>query len=351
MQQPFDYIAEANATASNNFHGNLIPLQHLSDVLRNAVEALNELDKVKKALFYGRTFDLPEKYNSPSLHPNVFGVPVLIGNGDPKRGELIFHGIIGKATECGELLELVQECLFGNAVMFDETNAIEEVGDGFWYDAILLKQLDATFEQTQKLNIAKLRHRFPNRFTEFDANNRDLFGERQILEAFGEPVKVEISNIANYRGSETLPVPPNHVFAGVNESAGYLHECVKCGAIQDVNDKEPCGSGEQTPKGQAKLKAAELGKQFAVIENWIFVGSVLVGDVREHPRLGSADACTTSRIERFDEAQNICITKNTFYWLGTKYCAKVRTPEELEAAGKVIDEVCGPITPAVDTGD
>lgn len=92
----------------------------------------------------------------------------------------VIHAIIGKATEAGELLEALSAAAEGEA--FDAVNALEEVGDGFWYDALLLRAIGSNFGEAQSVNIAKLRRRFPNAFTEFDANNRDLFEERKILE-------------------------------------------------------------------------------------------------------------------------------------------------------------------------
>ena len=68
-------------------------------------------------------------------------------------------------------------------ISFDVTNFKEEIGDGMWYDAIGLEAVDGTIAETQNTNIAKLRARFPNKFTEYDANNRNLSAERKILES------------------------------------------------------------------------------------------------------------------------------------------------------------------------
>ena len=175
----FDYIAEANVTASNNFHGSRVPLYHFQGALNEAIKALEALDTIKKAIFYGRDLvGLPERHD---VVVNCHQLPSRIDNENEKRGELLLHSIIGKATEAGEQLELLQSVLFGN-VPFDEVNFVEEIGDGQWYDAIGLRAVGVTFDECQRRNIAKLRHRFPNAFTEYDANNRDLFGERKILE-------------------------------------------------------------------------------------------------------------------------------------------------------------------------
>jgi NTP pyrophosphatase (non-canonical NTP hydrolase) len=65
---------------------------------------------------------------------------------------------------------------------FDEVNMREEVGDVFWYFAILADTCGFTFEEAQRVNIAKLRMRYGEKFSEFDAKNRNLTAERTILE-------------------------------------------------------------------------------------------------------------------------------------------------------------------------
>ena len=181
--KPFDYIKEAHLTASPHFHGEKVPLAHFAEVLKQAIEALQALDKVKKTLFYGR--ELPIANTSGEVFKNCKGLQIWISDTcspeDDEAARNIIHGIIGKATEAGELLEALHATTV-RGLPFDFANAIEEVGDGFWYDALLARACGRTFEGIQRINIAKLRNRFPNAFTEYDANNRDLFGERRILE-------------------------------------------------------------------------------------------------------------------------------------------------------------------------
>ena len=183
-QPVFDYVAEAHLTASPKFYGELVPLAHFDAVLSQAIDALNALDRVKKCLFYGRELGpLAEGVETGEVYQNCNGLPGWISDRpeDDEKARNIIHAIIGKATEAGELLELLHATANTGAT-FDDVNAIEEVGDGFWYDALVLRALGSNFGEAQRVNIAKLRHRFPNAFTEYDANNRDLFGERRILE-------------------------------------------------------------------------------------------------------------------------------------------------------------------------
>lgn len=93
----------------------------------------------------------------------------------------ILHGLMGMTTETGEAMDALKKYLIYGKPL-DMTNLEEETGDLFWYCAILADACDFTFESSMEKNIAKLRLRYPNRFTEYDAMNRNLEGERQILE-------------------------------------------------------------------------------------------------------------------------------------------------------------------------
>jgi NTP pyrophosphatase (non-canonical NTP hydrolase) len=91
------------------------------------------------------------------------------------------HAAMGICTESGELMDaLKKHLIYGKPI--DNVNVQEEAGDLFWYVAILADAFNFTFEDTMEKNIAKLKARYPNRFTEKDAQLRDLDKERKILE-------------------------------------------------------------------------------------------------------------------------------------------------------------------------
>ena len=93
----------------------------------------------------------------------------------------MLHASMGMVTEAGELADMLKKHIFyGKEV--DKTNAIEEAGDVLWYLAVLLDTLGVSFEEVMEKNIAKLRARYPDKFTKDDAINRDLKVEREILE-------------------------------------------------------------------------------------------------------------------------------------------------------------------------
>lgn len=93
----------------------------------------------------------------------------------------LLHAAMGLCTEAGEFMDMMKKhILYGKPL--DEVNLKEELGDKLWYTALALDELKSTFELVFDVNIAKLRARYPNNFTEHDALNRDLDAERKILE-------------------------------------------------------------------------------------------------------------------------------------------------------------------------
>lgn len=91
------------------------------------------------------------------------------------------HAALGIATESGELLDMLKKTIFYGKP-FDRTNLIEECGDMFWYVALLCDANEIDLKDILDRNIAKLKARYPEKFTEHAANNRNLEKEREILE-------------------------------------------------------------------------------------------------------------------------------------------------------------------------
>lgn len=93
----------------------------------------------------------------------------------------LLHGAIGIATESGELLSPIKAHVFYGKEL-DKTNLKEELGDILWYIAITADELDISFEELMEKNIAKLKARYGDKFSEHMAKNRNLDNERKILE-------------------------------------------------------------------------------------------------------------------------------------------------------------------------
>ena len=181
-----DYIKQALVTKSDQFHPDKVSFEFFCDTLTTAITALQDLDKIKKSLFYGK-----QLHEGETPIPTCINLPVECFSADPDQddgekahdqGVDVLHAILGIATEAGELLEALNIGMFGDDG-FDLVNVAEELGDVFWYQAILADSAGLSFEKLQQQNIDKLRARYGDKFTAFDAMNRDLFEERKVLES------------------------------------------------------------------------------------------------------------------------------------------------------------------------
>lgn len=111
------------------------------------------------------------QYHGPYVNPHL----------SSHVNEFILHGALGISTEAGEILDAVKKSIFYGKP-FDLVNLQEEIGDCFWYLAILAKEAGMSFEDIMAQNINKLKTRYPDKFTEEKALNRDLIAERRELE-------------------------------------------------------------------------------------------------------------------------------------------------------------------------
>lgn len=91
------------------------------------------------------------------------------------------HAAYGMQTEAAEFTDMLKKAEFYGKPL-DRVNLLEELGDQLWYIAIALDTLDSSFEEVMGRNIAKLQARYPEKFTEDSALNRNLETERKILE-------------------------------------------------------------------------------------------------------------------------------------------------------------------------
>lgn len=148
--------------------------------LLKKAKAIGEcLDAYKKAVFYGKPLPPGANYVDDSRNmiiDDIFGKEI---SEDVKAISLI-HGIMGLWTENAELTEWLFNT---NTEHMDRANLKEEIGDHLWYLAELCAGGSLSLQDCAVTNIAKLRTRFPNRFTDENAINRNLAAERLTLEA------------------------------------------------------------------------------------------------------------------------------------------------------------------------
>lgn len=91
------------------------------------------------------------------------------------------HYTLGMVTESAEIADVFKKNLaYGKPI--DWVNLQEEIGDVMWYIANFCRRNGFDLEKILDTNIEKLRARYPEKFTEDNANIRDLDKERRILE-------------------------------------------------------------------------------------------------------------------------------------------------------------------------
>jgi hypothetical protein len=152
----------------------------IAETLKRAIKIGDEVDVLKRAVFYGSNFVDSSNEAVPPMEMSV---------GDDESDDYptadMIHSAMGIFTEAAEFLSAVYSSCFEDQ-SFDTTNAIEELGDLEWYMAVMRKRLGVMQEQVQRINIAKLKARYPDKFATREALNRDLEHERSILESSGE---------------------------------------------------------------------------------------------------------------------------------------------------------------------
>lgn len=91
------------------------------------------------------------------------------------------HMILGIQTESAEIADVYKKNIaYGKDL--DLVNVKEEIGDLMWYIVNLCTLKGWDLEDIMHTNINKLKARFPEKFTNENALNRDLDLERAILE-------------------------------------------------------------------------------------------------------------------------------------------------------------------------
>lgn len=91
------------------------------------------------------------------------------------------HMLLGMTTEVGELSDVFKKEMAYN-VPVDWVNVGEELGDILFYLASFARINDINLEEVLDKNMKKLSARYPEKFSEYYAKNRDLIRERLILE-------------------------------------------------------------------------------------------------------------------------------------------------------------------------
>lgn len=86
----------------------------------------------------------------------------------------VLNAIIGLVGEAAEIQDAYKKMVF-QGHPFSEEKIIDELGDVFWYAALLCKALNITFEDVFDYNIKKLRKRYGDHFESSKSVNREEY--------------------------------------------------------------------------------------------------------------------------------------------------------------------------------
>jgi len=123
-----------------------------------------------------------ENYVEAVLRTDCPITPELIARISEPQTVRLLHATIGMVTEAAELADMLKKHIFYGRPL-DPVNAAEELGDNQWYVGLAIDVLKTTMNDILTMNIDKLRLRYPEKFNEADAHDRDIAAERLLLES------------------------------------------------------------------------------------------------------------------------------------------------------------------------
>ena len=177
-----------NERLSNCRTGKLIDLS-----FRESIAVGEGMNDLKRFLFYGKSLPLQSQTWWESGRARALArarCPVAIGSETDKRLaaalnnpiiQRLLHVGAGLQTEASEFNQALYDHLFHEKPL-DMVNLAEELGDSCWYIGIGCRALGITLAALLRNNIAKLFKRFRGKFCYDRVGNRDLAGERAVLE-------------------------------------------------------------------------------------------------------------------------------------------------------------------------
>lgn len=146
-----------------------------------------KIDSIKKYLFYGKkikSHDLARILFAGVYFNAICPSKKRLQNSKNKEAFIaLFHMLLGIVSEAGEISERLIQIVKQDYEFREEdiVNLIEEIGDIEWYQAMGLRALGTDYETAWAKNIEKLKTRFPDKFTEERAINRDVDKEYEVL--------------------------------------------------------------------------------------------------------------------------------------------------------------------------
>jgi NTP pyrophosphatase (non-canonical NTP hydrolase) len=95
------------------------------------------------------------------------------------HGSQLLHSVIGLTGEVGELASAIEKFAYYEQE-FDANNVVEEIGDCLWYLVELCDALGISLETCMDLNIAKLKSRYPDKFSQERAKEENRNRQKEL---------------------------------------------------------------------------------------------------------------------------------------------------------------------------
>ena len=92
-------------------------------------------------------------------------------DGQPVSDLRLLNGLMGLNGEAGECIDILKKYLFQGHDL-DKKHLAEELGDVAWYLSVAADALGYSLQEIFKMNIEKLRDRYPDGFEEERSINR-----------------------------------------------------------------------------------------------------------------------------------------------------------------------------------
>lgn len=137
-------------------------------------------EAIKKEMRKVKSVDCMAKYQEEVLRTankmsTIFLMQHVISdceeNPDSNKTAWMLEGALGLSGEVGEVVDILKKSIFQGHPL-DVRKVALELGDVMWYLALLAHSIGYNLDEVTKMNIEKLKNRYPNGFTTTDSLNR-----------------------------------------------------------------------------------------------------------------------------------------------------------------------------------
>lgn len=106
------------------------------------------------------------------MHADDYQKMALRTASQKSNEDMILNGALGLNGESGEVADHIKKVRFQGHEM-DKTHLADELGDILWYIAIMSEGLGYTLSEVMKMNVEKLKKRYPDGFEIEKSIHRD----------------------------------------------------------------------------------------------------------------------------------------------------------------------------------